>query len=74
MQVIVKQMASVLFPIGGAVMNALPFCGTNFFFSKHHYDKERKRHDLALEKLQMAKDRWNEDRMQLLNFINERLA
>ena len=37
-------------------MNALAFIGTNFFFSKlmDHGEKERKRHDLALEKVQTA--------------------
>ena len=58
-------MASILFTIGGAVVNALPFSGTNFVFSRltDHGEEERKRHDLALEKLQMARDIWNENRM-----------
>ena len=49
----VKQMASVLFTIGGAVVNALAFSGTNFVFSKlaDHAEEERKRHDLALKNL-----------------------
>ena len=49
-------MASVLFTTGGAIMNALAFSGTDFFFSKltDHGEKERKRHDLALEKLKRA--------------------
>ena len=40
-------MASVLFTIGGAVMNALAFSSTSFLFSKltDHGEKERKRHD-----------------------------
>ena len=68
-------MASVLFTIGGAVMNALGFSDTNFFFSKStdHGEKERKRHDLAPEKLQRARDTWNEDRIKRLDFINKRL-
>ena len=68
-------MASVLFTIGGAAMNALVFSGTNFLFSKltDHGEKEYKRHDLALEKLQKIRDEWNEDRMRRINFINERL-
>ena len=51
-------MASVLFTIGGAVVNALAFSGTNFIFSRltDHGTKERKRHDLALENLQRAKN------------------
>ena len=38
-----------------------------------HGEEERKRHDLALEKLQRARDKWNEDRMKRLDFINKRL-
>ena len=46
-------MASVLFTIGGAVINALAFSGTNFVFSRLTDDgaEELKKHDLALEKL-----------------------
>ena len=46
-------MASVLFTIGGAVVNALAFSGTNFVFSRlaNHAEEERKRHDLALKNL-----------------------
>ena len=68
-------MASLLFAIGGAVVNALAFSDTNFVFSRltDHGEEERKRHDLALEKLQRARDEWNEDRMKWLYFINKRL-
>ena len=68
-------MASLLFTIGGAVVNALAFSGTNFVFSRltDHGEEERKRHDLALEKLQRARDEWNKDRMKRLDFINKRL-
>ena len=38
-----------------------------------HGEKERKRHDLALGKLQRARDKWNEDRMKRLQFIDKRL-
>ena len=56
-------------------MNALAFSGTNFVFSRliDHGEEERKRHDLALEKLQRARDESNEDRMKRLDFINKRL-
>ena len=56
-------------------MNALAFSGTNFVFNRltDHSAEERKRHDLAEEKLQRAKDKWNEDRMKQLDFINKRL-
>ena len=68
-------MASLLFTVGGAVVNALAFSGTNFVSSRltDHGAEERKRHDLALEKLQRARDEWNKDRMKRLDFINKRL-
>ena len=68
-------MATLLFTIGGAVVNALVFSGTNFVFSRFtdHGEKERKTHDLALENLQRARDKWNEDRVKQLDFINKRL-
>ena len=68
-------MASVLITIGGAVVNALVISGTNFVFSRltDHGAKELKRHDLALKKLQRARDEWNKDRMKRLDFINKRL-
>ena len=51
-------MASLLFEIGGATVNTLAFGGTNFVFSRltDHGAKERKRHDLALEKPQRKRD------------------
>ena len=38
-----------------------------------HVEKERIIHDLVHEKLQRARDEWNEDRMKRLDFINKRL-
>ena len=35
--------------------------------------KRTKRHDLTLEKLQRARDKWNDDRMKRLDFIIKRL-
>ena len=35
--------------------------------------EERKKYDLAEEKHQRARDKWNEDRMKRLDFINKRL-
>ena len=51
-------MASLLFTVGGAVVNALAFSGTNFIFSRlaDHGAEECKRHDLAEEKLKRARD------------------
>ena len=43
--------------LGGALANALAFTRTSYFFSslsKDSIDKERKRHYLAIEKLQKA--------------------
>ena len=49
-------MAPALLAIGSAVINTLTFSGNNFFFSKltNHGEKECKRDDLVLEKLQRA--------------------
>ena len=68
-------MATLLFTIGGAVVNPLAFSGTNFVFRKltDHGEEEQKRHDLALEKSQRARDEWNEDRTKRLDFINKRI-
>ena len=68
-------MASLLFTIGGAVVNALAFSGTNFVFSRltDHGEDELKRHDFALDMLQRARDEWNKDRMKPLDFINKTL-
>ena len=67
-------MASLLFTIGDAVMNALALSGTNFVFSRlmDYGEEERKRHDLALKKLQKARDKWNKDQMKWLDFIEKR--
>ena len=56
-------------------MNALDFSSTNFVFNRltDHGQEERKRHDLALEKLQRARDKWNMHRMKRLDFMNKRL-
>ena len=54
-------MVSVGFLIGGAVINALAFSGSNFLFSslsKESIDKEQKRHDKAIEDLQRAQIEW----------------
>ena len=68
-------MAPLFFTIGGAVVNALAFSDTNFVFSRltDHGAEEHKRHDLALEKLQRARDEWNRDRMKSFDFMNKKL-
>ena len=57
------------------MVNALSFSGTNFVFSRlaDRGAEERKRHYLALEKLQRARDEWNRDRIKRLDFINRKL-
>ena len=57
------------------MVNALAFKGTNFVFIRFmdHGEEVRKRHDLALEKLQRARDEWNKGQMKRLDFINKRL-
>ena len=51
-------MASLLFTVSGAVVNELAFSDTNFVFSRltDHGAEERKKHDLALENLQKARE------------------
>ena len=68
-------MASLLFTIDCAVVNEIAFRDTKFVFSRltDHGGEERKRHDIALEKLQKVRDEWNKDRMKRLDFINKRL-
>ena len=59
----------------GAGFNALAFGGVSLGFSmlRDNGGKERKRRDLAEEKLQRARDKWNEDQIKRLDFINKRL-
>ena len=66
---------SKIFTVSGAVVNVLAFSGTNFIFSRftHHGARERKRHDLAEEKPQRARDEWNKNRIKWIDFINKRL-
>ena len=60
-------MASLLFTLLssllGAAINATAFAGASLGFSMLRDDggKERKKHDLAVEKLQKAKDEWNKN-------------
>ena len=61
-------MASVGFLIGGALINALAFSGSNFLFSslsKESIDKERKRHDKAIEDLKQVQIEWTKKRQEL---------
>ena len=69
-------MASIGFLIGGALINALAFSGSNFLFSslsKESIDKERKRHDKAIEDMQRAQIEWAKKRQERLNYINNEI-
>ena len=60
-------MASIMFLIGGALINALAFSGSNFLFSslsKELIDREQKRHDKAIEDLQRAQIEWAKRRQE----------
>ena len=57
----------------GAVVNALAFTGSNYLFSTLSSSEERKRYDLALEKLQHDRDTWNQARLQRIDYINDQL-
>ena len=62
--------------IGGALANALAFTGSSYLFSrlsKDSIDKERKRHDLAIEQLQKAQIEWAQKRQERIDFINKQL-
>ena len=70
-------MASIGFLIGGAIINALAFSGSNFLFSslsKESINKERKRHDKAIEGLQQAQIEWTKKRQERLDYINSEIA
>ena len=69
-------MASVGMLIRGALANTLAFTGSSYLFhrlSKDSIDRERKRHDAAIEKLQKAQIEWAHKRQQQIDFINNQL-
>ena len=47
--------------------------GGDFLFSPMSGGEERKRHNLAMEKLQHKRDTWNEERLERIDYINEEL-
>ena len=62
--------------IGGALANALAFTGSSYLFhrlSSENIDAERKRHNLAIEKLQKAQIEWAHKRQERIDFINKQL-
>ena len=54
---------TILSSLLGAGINAIAFGSVSLRFSilRDDGEKERKRHDLAEEQLQKARDKWNED-------------
>ena len=68
--------SAIAMMVGGALVNALAFSGSNFLFSMLRdpgADEERKRHDKALEQLQAAQSEWSRRRTERLDWINEEL-
>ena len=59
--------------VGGAVVNALAFSGSNYMFSKLRNEGERRRHNKAMEELASAQDAYERNRVAQLDFINQRL-
>ena len=63
--------------IGGAVVNALAITGGNYLFSmlgrSGEAEKERKRHDLAIEELQRTESEYRHKRQLRLDYLNQRL-
>ena len=58
-------------------MNALAFSGSNFLFSslsKESVDRERKRHDEAIEDLQRIQIEWAKKRQERLDYINNQIV
>ena len=69
-------MAGIGFLIGGALINALAFTGSNYLFSslsKESSDKERKRHDKAIKYLQRAQIEWAKKRQEQLDYVNNEI-
>ncbi len=57
-----------------AILNAAAFTGGNAIYraleGDHSASEERKRHDLALEKLNKDTSEWNENRLKMIDYIN----
>ena len=62
--------------IRGALANALAFTSSSYLFhrlSADNIDAERKRHNVATEKLQAAQIEWANKWQQQIDFINNQL-
>lgn len=66
-------MASIAIMIGGAIINATAFVGgsylARYLSGESEADKEKKRHDLALEKYEKEYQKYQENRTKLLDWI-----
>ena len=66
-------MASIAILKEEALVSTLPFTSSSYLFStlsKDSIDAERKRHDLAIEQLQIE---WLHERQEQIDFINKQL-
>ena len=69
-------MASIGFLIGGAIINAPSFSGSNFLFStlcKESIHIERKRRDYAIKDMRRAQIELAKKRQEWLDYINNEL-
>ena len=49
--------------VAGGIFNAFAFAGAGYLFqkfNKHGYSEETKRHNLALEQVEKARQEWNQ--------------
>ena len=69
-------MASIAAIAGGALINALAFSGTNAAFSLlgDHGKAEMQRHNLAMEQLSKAREKYSEERQQRLDYLNKTIS
>ena len=69
-------MANIVMSIRQVLANSLAFTGSSYLFlrlSKDSIDKERKRHDLAIEQLQKVQVEWAQKWQERVDFINRQL-
>ena len=69
-------MASIAMLVGGGMVNALAFSGSNYLYSmlrSSDLNKERKCHDQAVEQLQAPQAKWSRKQTECLDWISEDL-
>ena len=69
-------MASLLAIGGTALVNAVAFSGANAAFSMlgDHGRAEAKRRNLDMEKVAKEREKWSEERQQILNHLNKKIT